>query len=143
MSDEGFDIGRKIISRATNKQVKPKNKFWVLIWQLIKDPNDFSNVDWARETRASQQLFIQYPNIKFWSQLNLGFYLNSLNFFNGTDGVKHLRRAITEFESASKLKFTEVREEEFDESRKFDKKIDKDSKPLNYKDLFKNGKKTK
>ena len=75
--------------------------------------------------------------------MNLGFYLNSLNFFKGTDGVKHLRRAITEFESASKLKFTEVQEEEFDDSRKFDKKIDKDSKPLNYKDLFKNGKKTK
>ena len=74
--------------------------------------------------------------------MNLGFYLNSLNFFKGTDGVKHLRRAITEFESASKLKFTEVQEEEFDDSRKFDKKIDKDSKPLNYKDLFKNGKKT-
>ena len=143
MSDEGFDIGRKIISRATNKQVKPKNKFWVLIWQLIKDPNDFSNVDWARETKASALLFMQYPNIKFWSQLNLGFYLNSLNFFNGTDGVKHLRRAITEFESASKLKFTEAKEEEFNDSRKFDKKIDKDSKPLNYKDLFKNGKKTK
>ena len=26
MSDKGFEIGRRIISRSTNKQVKPKNQ---------------------------------------------------------------------------------------------------------------------
>tara|TARA_R100000008_G_C3586401_1_gene172714 strand:- start:2563 stop:2994 length:432 start_codon:yes stop_codon:yes gene_type:complete len=143
MSSSGFEIGRKIVSRSTNKQVKPKNEFWVLIWQLIKDPNDFSQVDWARETKASKELFNHYPNVKFWSQLNLGFYLNSLNFFNSADGVKHLRKAINEFENANKIQFQQVVGEKFDESKSFDKKIDKKTKPLNYKDFFKNGKKTK
>tara|TARA_Y100000114_G_scaffold144784_1_gene153740 strand:- start:291 stop:722 length:432 start_codon:yes stop_codon:yes gene_type:complete len=143
MSDKGFEIGRRIISRSTNKQVKPKNQFWVLIWQLIKDPNDFSQVDWARETKASKELFNHYPNVKFWSQLNLGFYLNSLNFFNSSDGVKYLRKAIDEFESVNKIKFEEVKAEKFDESKKFNKSINKNKKPLSYKDLFKNGKKTR
>jgi|TARA_R110000824_G_C15190926_1_gene674738 hypothetical protein len=143
MTNEKFRIGRKVISCLTKKPPVLSSPYHVIIWQLIKDPDDFSGVDWARETRAAKELYFTYSNLRFWSQMSLGFYLNSLNFFKSTNGVKHLREAIAEFERASKIKFVETKEDEFDDSRKFDKKIDKDSKPLNHKDLFKNGKKTK
>ena len=143
MKNDGFKIGRKIESVKTRKQVYPKNKLWVLIWQLIKDPNDFSQVDWSRETKAAKELFESYPNIQFWSQLNLGFYLNSLNFFKGKDGVKYLREAITEFENASKINFQPKTTEEFDDNIKFDKKIDKSKKPISLNSFLRNGKKTK
>lgn len=143
MKSDKLQIGRKIKSRTTGKQVQPKNEFSVLIWQLIKDPNDFSQVDWGRETKASKELWLTYPNIKFWSQLNLGFYLNSLNFFKGKDGVKHLHKAIIEFESNSKMKFVEPTLEQFDNKAKFNKNIDKSAMPISLSSIFKNGKKTK
>jgi hypothetical protein len=142
-SEPKFKLGRKIKSRTTKKQVQPKNKFAVIIWQLIKDPNDFSAVDWSRETKAAKDLFNTYPNIKFWSQINLGFYLNSLNFFNGKDGVKYLRNAVDEFERNLKINFQQAQKEEFNDNANFHKNIDKSTKPMSLSSIFKNGKKTK
>ena len=138
-----FKIGRKIESRTTKKQVQPKNKFAAIIWQLIKDPNDFSSVDWSRETKAAKSLFDTYPRIEFWVQINLGFYLNSLNFFNGKDGVKYLKSAINDFESNEKINFAAPQQEKFDDKAKFDKNIPKSTKPVSLNCIFKNGKKTK
>ena len=138
-----FKIGRKIESRTTKRQVEPKNKFAVIIWQLIKDPNDFSAVDWSRETKAAKNLFTTYPKIEFWQQINLGFYLNSLNFFNGKDGVKYLKDAIDDFERNLKINFSAPKQEKFDEEAKFDKNIPKSAKPISLTSVFKNGKKTK
>ncbi len=143
MKNEKFKIGRKINSRTTKTQVQPKNAFSVLIWQLIKDPNDFSQADWGRETKAAKHLYNTYPKIEFWSQLNLGFYLNSLNFFNGKDGVKYLRDAIDDFERNLKIKFSPAIQEKFDENAKFDKNIDKSKRPASLNALLRNGKKTK
>jgi predicted methyltransferase len=143
MKNKCFKIGRKIQSRTTKRQVQPKNEFGVLIWQLIKDPNDFSQADWGRETKAAKELYNTYPEVKFWSQLNLGFYLNSLNFFNGKDGIKYLREAIEDFERISKIKFSTPTQEEFNENAKFDKSVDKSQKPTSLSSLLRNGKKTK
>ena len=138
-----FKIGRKIESRTTKKQVEPKNKFAVIIWQLIKDPNDFSSVDWSRETKAAKNLFTTYPRVEFWKQINLGFYLNSLNFFNGKDGVKYLKDAIYDFERNLKINFSTPQKEKFDDNAKFNKSIPKSAKPVSLNSIFKNGKKTK
>jgi hypothetical protein len=143
MKNKNFNIGRRIESRTTKKQVQPKNEFAVLIWQLVKDPNDFSQVDWGRETKAAKELFSTYPNVEFWSQLNLGFYLNSLNFFKGKDGIKHLRQAITEFQANSKITFSAPIKENFNDEAQFSKNIDKSTKPVSLNSLFKNGKKTR
>ena len=143
MANSKFKIGRKIISRFTKKPPALSSPYHVIIWQLIKDPDDFSGVDWAKETQAAKELYLTYPNLKFWSQINLGFYLNSLNFFKGTNGIKHLKKAISEFETSSSISISKVEKEKFDEDRTFNKKISPSSKPLTYKDFFKNGKKTK
>jgi hypothetical protein len=142
MKDE-FKIGRRIENRTTKKQVEPTNKFAVIIWQLIKDPNDFSAVDWSREIKAAKNLFTTYPRIEFWRQINLGFYLNSLNFFNGKDGVKYLKSAIYDFERNLKINFSAPEQEKFDEETKFHKNIPKSANPISLTSIFKNGKKTK
>tara|TARA_R100000008_G_scaffold85477_1_gene75533 strand:+ start:1634 stop:2068 length:435 start_codon:yes stop_codon:yes gene_type:complete len=138
-----FKIGRKILSRRTDKPPCIKTKYAVLIWQLIKEPNDLCAKDWARETKAAKELFELYPNLDFWSQINLGFYLNSLNFFKNKDGQKHFKKAVEEFEVSCKLKFGKVKEEKFDEQKTFDKDIKSNPKKTSYIDLFKSGKKTK
>tara|TARA_Y100001938_G_C7974152_1_gene370884 strand:- start:201 stop:626 length:426 start_codon:yes stop_codon:yes gene_type:complete len=141
MKGEKFKIGRKIISRLTKKPPVLLSPYHVIIWQLIKNPDDFSGIDWSRETLAAKELYGTYPNVDFWGQLNLGFYLNSLNFFKGKDGVKYLNQAINKFESSSRLDLGDTPAEEFDNAKTFDKKIN--SKPLTLKDFLKNGKKTK
>lgn len=145
MANEKFRIGRKITSRLTRKPPVLSSPYHVIIWQLIKDPDDFSGVDWSRETQVAKELYTAYPNLKFWSQINLGFYLNSLHFFKGTNGIKHLKKAVLDFETvgSSSVIISEVKKEEFDETKTFNKKINPSSKPLTYKDFFKNGKKTK
>jgi hypothetical protein len=141
MKDEKLKIGRKIISRLTKEPPVLLSPYHVIIWQLIKNPDDFSGVDWGGETLVAKELYRTYPNVNFWGQLNLGFYLNSLNFFKGKDGVKYLNDAINKFESSSRLNLGDAPAEEFDNSKTFDKKIN--SKPLTLKDFLKNGKKTK
>ena len=70
-----------------------------------QNPNDFCH-EWGRETKAAKSLYLQYPDINFWKRLDLGFYLNSLNFFNKSDGLRKLREAIQDYELSKKIKFS-------------------------------------
>lgn len=145
MSDEKqFSVGRKIVSSKTGKPPFIRNKYQVLIWQLIKNPNDFCHIEWSRETKAAKLLYFQYPDINFWRQLDLGFYLNSLNFFSKSDGLRKLREAIDEYELSKKVKFsTKEKEKRVENLDTFHKEIKTKKQDLRYGDFFKHGKKTK
>lgn len=145
MSDGNkFSIGRKIVSAKTGKPPFIRNKYQVLIWQLIKNPYDFCHAEWGRETKAAKSLYLQYPDINFWKRLDLGFYLNSLNFFNKSDGLRKLREAIQDYELSKKVKFSpEEKKERVENLETFDKKIENKKQKLKYGDFFKHGKKTR
>tara|TARA_R100000005_G_C4975929_1_gene187362 strand:- start:97 stop:531 length:435 start_codon:yes stop_codon:yes gene_type:complete len=138
-----FNVGRKIKSKKTGRPPVIRNKYQVLIWQLIIDPNNFSQADWSRETKAAKAAWEMYPNLNFWEQLDLGFYLNSLNFLTSKDGKKHLSQKFLDFKVASSVQTKEVVAENFDESKQFDKEIKTKSFPQKLNAFFKNGKKTK
>ena len=110
---------------------------------LIKHFIELRSVSPEGSTHVLDIQGLKDPNIKFWSQINLGFYLNSLNFFNGKDGIKYLRNAVNEFERNLKINFQQSEKEHFNDDVDFHKNIDKSTKPVSLNSIFKNGKKTK
>ncbi len=136
-------IGRKILDTNSGKPPVINNKYQALIWQLIQNPSRFSNQDWGREIKCAKEIFDTYPELDFWTSLNLGFYLNSLNFFRKADGRKILNKKITEYRTAMRFGDSSAKDEDkFDNDTKFDKNV-KPKEEISYEDFFKRGKKTK
>ena len=97
--------------RRKKKQVQPKrlifdkkgnppvvkNKYQLMVWQLLKIPDDLSRNEWMREVKIGKELFEAYPDEEFWSQLDIGFYLNSLAFFKRKEGAEVLKEARSKY----------------------------------------------
>ena len=80
-----------------------RNKYQLMVWQLLKIPTDLSRSEWQREVKIGKELFEMYPDEDFWSQIYIGFYLNSLAFFKRKEGGEILKESRTRYLGYSKI----------------------------------------
>jgi hypothetical protein len=64
------------------------------ITRLVKKP-----INWPREMKLIVSLHKECPEPAFWTNLTLGFEINSLAFFKTEDGANVLRSKYLEFQS--------------------------------------------
>ena len=106
-----------------------------MVWQLLKLPTDLSRGEWGREVKIGKELFEMYPDEEFWSQLDIGFYLNSLAFFKRKEGGEILKEMRTRFLGFSKMRF-EPQEKIKLEKNKIGNDTVIQSREKNFKDIF-------
>tara|TARA_B100000131_G_scaffold218972_1_gene210503 strand:- start:239 stop:682 length:444 start_codon:yes stop_codon:yes gene_type:complete len=88
---------KRLVFDKNGKQPVVKNKYQLMVWQLLKIPDDLSRGEWMREVKIGKELFEKYPDEEFWSQLDIGFHLNSLAFFKRKEGSEILQEARTKY----------------------------------------------
>lgn len=88
---------KRLIFDKKGKPPVVKNKYQLMVWQLLKIPDDLSRNEWMREVKIGKDLFEEYPDEKFWSRLDIGFYLNSLAFFKRKEGSEILKEARSKY----------------------------------------------
>ena len=71
--------------------VAPKGFYHFIVNKFVLGKKSLSQKDWPREIKIAKKIFNLYPYPKFWSQLNLGFNLNSLAWFLTKEGGHSLR----------------------------------------------------
>jgi hypothetical protein len=108
MQKKTLKLGRRILNKS-GRSPKLNNIWQLIIWQLIKNPNDLSRHEWARETKIAKELYESVPDIDFWGQLKMtneygkSFYLNSLAFLKRQKGQKILKEKRSLHASSKKL----------------------------------------
>ena len=131
-------IKRPILDQNTQKPPVLRNKYQLIIWQLLDNPSLLSKTDWGREIKAAKTAWNFYPNLNFWKQLYLGFYLRSLNYLASKEGKKDLFNKINQFRTVQAMKSLHTPDHTFDETKKLAPSTPF-SGSINYKDYFKNG----
>lgn len=137
---EELKISRNILN---HRGFPPKliSKYHAFIWQLLKQPE---SCNWGNEIKIAKELFILFPEMKFWGCLDLGFYLRSLAWLKGATGQKLLYEKIDRWKHDKKINFREPKATEYDDHKHGKSIYQKKEKPLsNMEFLMKNGKKTK
>ena len=71
--------------RGEEPKIVKKNQF--LVWKFCKTPD---KINWGREIKLAVELFKKYPDIEFWNDIKLGFFLNSLAWFKTDKGKEFL-----------------------------------------------------
>lgn len=137
-----YKIYREILSGKTQKPPVLRNKWHVLIWQLVDDPSFFSTGEWIREMGIAKKLWPLCENLDLWSQINLDWYPNSLNFFLSGKGKKVLYKKINEFKLNSVVDLTLPDPVKYDQSVVFERQK-KGLTEVDSKTFLSNGKKAK
>lgn len=137
-----YKIYREILSGKTQKSPILRNKWHVLIWQLVDDPSFFSTKEWIRDMGVAKKLWPLYPNLEFWSQINLDWYPNSLHYFLSGKGKKTIYKKINEFKLNSTIDLTLPEPTKYDQTAVF-KRQKKALIEVDPKTFLSNGKKTK
>lgn len=68
-----------------------------LVWKFIKYPNSLSSKEWVREKGIAKRILAKYPDPKFWNDVIIDFYLNSLAFFLTYKGKELLYKEQNKF----------------------------------------------
>lgn len=87
---ETFVFPPHIKDEKTGKSPHITHTYQILVWLFLKNPRNPST-DWANEIKTSKKLLKKYPDIRFWSSIDLGFRLNSLLFFISEEGKRLLK----------------------------------------------------
>lgn len=137
-----YKIYREILSGKTQKPPVLRNKWHVLIWQLVEDPSFFSTKEWIREMAVAKKLWPLCPSLDFWSQVNLNWYPDSLHYFLSGKGKKIIFKKINEFKLNSAIDIHLPPPIEYDQNSNFERRK-KSPNEINRQSFFSHGKKTK
>lgn len=137
-----YKIYREILNGKTQKTPLLRNKWHVLIWQLVDDPSFFSAREWTKEMGIAKKLWPLCDNLEFWSQVNLDWYPNSLNFFLSGKGKKTIYKKINEFKLNSAVDLILPDPVKYDQTAVFERRK-KELTEMDSKTFLSNGKKTK
>tara|TARA_B100002019_G_C21253213_1_gene592364 strand:- start:769 stop:1185 length:417 start_codon:yes stop_codon:yes gene_type:complete len=130
-----FILNNKRILDSEGNPPKINNKYQYIIWCFIPNAKNFSGVDWGREVKVARNLFKKYKDLNFWKSFELDFPLNSLNWFETSQGKKCLEEKNYFFKLNSgtvKKKTTQYQKEKVGEDAEIAPK-----KITNFIDLFK------
>ena len=51
---------KRLVFDKNGKRPVVKNKYQLMVWQLLKIPDDLSRVEWMREVKIGKELFEKY-----------------------------------------------------------------------------------
>ena len=133
-------ISRKILD---SRGFPPRliTEYHAFVWQLLKEPEKCS---WGNEIKIARELFEIFPDMQFWSTLNLGFYLRSLAWLKSASGLAKLYESIEKWKHDKKINFQEPTPTTYDD-KKHGEDLPRDTQKAAspFERLINHGKKTK